>query len=341
MVTTIPFPPPLEATQPVLQEYAEVLRINAIALDEIGLLRGKAGVSLALFELAALFHDEALEQEATHYLETCLVARNDDLSFDTGWGGVAYATRYLLNTQLLEMDYGEVMGNIETRIVERMQQLSVQKNAPTALFEVCSYAPLFADRHHPAAHQLLTHCFDELFAHYSQVWHRWFSETKDFIDAPALAEWHHLVHLALSMDYSPSPDTLAYYRKCVKTHRTTETLLQQLRLERLRSSQTFARHPTPDLKRPLPYTEQHALLFPLHQQIALHLLAPSLRTALQPIWQSYLDLDVSVREQRLTTAFVGYSRYSWQNGSARLLLFWVWLYLPEGEHRHALAQMLS
>ena len=73
----------INSLRKVLYDYAFYLRINASALSSVGLYEGKAGIALALFEVADLLQNADIENYAVRLLEECLVTSVNDLSFKT------------------------------------------------------------------------------------------------------------------------------------------------------------------------------------------------------------------------------------------------------------------
>jgi hypothetical protein len=108
----------------ILLQYVDAVRLNAISVEAVGLAYGLAGISIALMEIAALIGDKKLENEAISLLQSCLTNHHVDLSFENGWGGILYATRYLIRTGLLEIDYGEVLGKQEALVAKHIHELS-------------------------------------------------------------------------------------------------------------------------------------------------------------------------------------------------------------------------
>lgn len=316
-----------------LHPYVEALRINAIATEASGLSHGLAGMSLALLETAALLHDEKLEDEACDLLQSCLATDGDDLSFDGGQGGILCVVRHLRHVGLLEIDYDDLLGRQERRIAAHVQRLCAATDDMKAHTEACTYALLYADRHDARLHRLLTGTFDRLFAHHAERWRSRAISTEAFADEAEEQGWHRLVHHALQFGYPAPAKHTADYRECVKNHRVKESAAEHCRIAALR-------HTAPDLKRPLRFTELHPSLASLETLIALYVLAPDLRKDLESRLFPLIFDPTDATPERLIPLLSRQPLCCFANGLARLLLFAVWLHLPKGKHRTALARLL-
>ncbi|EKX94517.1 hypothetical protein HMPREF9999_00020 [Alloprevotella sp. oral taxon 473 str. F0040] len=317
----------------ILLQYVDAIRLNATSTEAVGLAYGLAGISIALMETATLLGDKKLENEAISLLKSCLINHHVDLSFENGWGGILYATRYLIRTDLLEIDYGEVLGKQEALVAKHIHELSADTHNFKSHVEACSYALLYADQHNASCFQLLTNNFNQLFAHYAERWRKWYAEDKDFIDESELAQWHQLVHLAQQFNYRADATHLAFYQRCVKNHRIKESSLHHLRINCLRGKSI-------DLKRFIHYTERHALLSSLEDLISLYILSSSSRRELEALLFPLIFDHPEKRVEQLIPLLRQCPLCCLKNGLSRLLLFIVWLYLPEGQHRNVLSHCL-
>ena len=248
-------------------------------------------------------------------------------------GGILYATRYLIRTGLLEIDYDEVLGKQEALVAKHIHELSADTHNFKSHVEACSYALLYTDQHNASCSQLLTTNFDQLLAHYAERWHKWYVEDKDFIDESELAQWHQLVHLAQQFNYRADATHLAFYQKCVKNYRIKESSLHHLRINCLRGK--FI-----DLKRPIHYTERHTSLSSLEDLISLYILLPSSREELEAFLVPLIFEHPEEKAEQFIPLLTQCPLCCLKNGLSRLLLFIVWLCLPEGQHRNALTHLL-
>lgn len=97
-----------------INRLADYVLLNAYSLNSAGFYNGKAGLSLALFEVARLLHNEYLEEHAFELIQEALVAsRNSSYSFENGLSGVGYVFRYLINNNFLEADFEDFFGEQE------------------------------------------------------------------------------------------------------------------------------------------------------------------------------------------------------------------------------------
>ena len=102
----------------VMRKLAEYLVMNGYGLNSSGLYKGRAGISLALFETARLLQSEELEDAAYMLLEQALLTKTKDISFGNGLSGIAYALHFLIRHKFVEADFDDVFGEQMADIVE-------------------------------------------------------------------------------------------------------------------------------------------------------------------------------------------------------------------------------
>ena len=75
--------------------------LNACSINSSGLYNGKAGIALALFEVARYLQDEYIEEQAFDLLQEALVSKTEDISFENGLSGIGYVLLYLIENEWL------------------------------------------------------------------------------------------------------------------------------------------------------------------------------------------------------------------------------------------------
>lgn len=94
----------------------DFLLLNAYSMHAAGLMNGKAGVALALFEISRAYRDGRLEEHAFEVLQAALVDRSD-CSFVNGKAGVGYVLDYLIRYRFIEADYDELFKEQQGEIL--------------------------------------------------------------------------------------------------------------------------------------------------------------------------------------------------------------------------------
>lgn len=187
-----------------LRDLADYLLLNAHALSSSGLMQGRAGIALSLFETAALLHDAYLEEQAFELLRQALLTRTEQIDMSSGLGGIGYALLHVVRGKLLDADFEELFGN-QCRQIEEQMELKLHKAGyngfellDLALFwnaQERSMADLARNRLLAAAESRLEKWFDELVA----------TETRKLLVKTAiLSRWtHYLRVVAACVTYEP------------------------------------------------------------------------------------------------------------------------------------------
>lgn len=111
-----------ESVEYRLRALADYLLLNACALSSSGLMQGRAGIALSLFETADLLHDAYLEEQAFDLLRQALLTRTEQIDMPSGLGGIGYALLYVIKGRLLEADFEDLFGNRSHLIETQMNQ---------------------------------------------------------------------------------------------------------------------------------------------------------------------------------------------------------------------------
>lgn len=101
----------------MINRFKEFLLLNAYAVENTGLMYGKAGIALTLFELSRYCNDESLEKHGLSLLQEALIYNVTDYDYCNGKAGIAYAIHYLIKNDFLEADYMDLYGEKHEDIV--------------------------------------------------------------------------------------------------------------------------------------------------------------------------------------------------------------------------------
>lgn len=95
----------------IIQKLATYILLNAYSNNSSGLYNGRAGHSLALFEVSRFLHDEYLEDHAFELMQEALVCKSNDISFENGLSGIGYTLQYLIDNQFIDADFNIFFGD--------------------------------------------------------------------------------------------------------------------------------------------------------------------------------------------------------------------------------------
>lgn len=107
------------------RKLVESLLLSGYSLDNPGLMYGKAGVSLCLFEAARFFNDELIETHAFELFQESLAWDLKDYSFVSGKAGVSWALHYLIENRFIDPDYIELYDIEHRLIIEHLKEVNV------------------------------------------------------------------------------------------------------------------------------------------------------------------------------------------------------------------------
>lgn len=103
--------------------------LNACSINSSGLYNGKAGIALALFEVARYLQDEYIEEQAFDLLQEALVSKTEDISFENGLSGIGYVLLYLIENEFIDADFDELFGEQFEKILVDFEKLKENPNA--------------------------------------------------------------------------------------------------------------------------------------------------------------------------------------------------------------------
>lgn len=92
------------------KSFVNSVLLHGYSLDNIGLMYGKLGVSLSLFEYSRCFNDGLAEKHAFELLQETLVSSVKEYAFNRGGMGIAWSLIYLISNQYIEAEYQELYG---------------------------------------------------------------------------------------------------------------------------------------------------------------------------------------------------------------------------------------
>lgn len=113
----------MEINEALIKKAAEHVMLNSCSVSSSGLFKGKAGMSLALFEVARFLEDEYIEDQALQTLQESLLTKTNDPGFENGLSGIGYVLLYLTKNKLVEADFDELFGDKLQFIYEHADKL--------------------------------------------------------------------------------------------------------------------------------------------------------------------------------------------------------------------------
>lgn len=113
----------MEINEALIKKAAEHVMLNSCSVSSSGLFNGKAGMSLALFEVARFLEDEYIEDQALQTLQESLLTKTNDPGFENGLSGIGYVLLYLTKNKLVEADFDELFGDKLQFIYEHADKL--------------------------------------------------------------------------------------------------------------------------------------------------------------------------------------------------------------------------
>lgn len=121
----------------LINKVTDYVLLNAYSLNSSGLHNGKAGVSLALFEVARFMEDDYLENHAFELLQEALLYKGGDMSFNNGYSGISFVFHYLIDNNFVEADIDELFGEQEQKLELFAGDLISLASISTTTLSVC------------------------------------------------------------------------------------------------------------------------------------------------------------------------------------------------------------
>ena len=306
-------PPLLVIPDATILEYINYLLLNISSVEDTGLALGKAGICLALFEVADLLKLEDLKKKATRLLEECLLLSSPNLSFKTGWAGIIYAVRYLQHRHLIEIEFEEIFHEYEVALVARMTGL-IQQNEREVLLEAVSLGIPFADGHNPEGEKLLKIVLEKCFIYYNQLWKEIVEgNSQTYLKVSLLQkEFYHLIYMSCICKVSVPASHFAFYMKACQQSYIAMSTLERCRFNFLRQKQ----QEDEDIR----MIELLPQLTNLRNLISLWVHYENKPKQLISVIEPLLTTNLKKREEAFSLLTTDSPRISFENGVARLLL---------------------
>lgn len=107
-----------------LQAIANILLVNNQLVKEYGLLAGKMGVCLYLYEYARFIKSVEYTNYADDLLDEIInnITEVNRVDFSSGLPGIAFGINYLLTNKLVEGDSEEILGEIDNKIYQSLNE---------------------------------------------------------------------------------------------------------------------------------------------------------------------------------------------------------------------------
>lgn len=304
---------PLNIPDTTILEYTNYLLLNACAVEDTGFALGKAGISLALFEVADLLKQKNLKEKATRLLEECILLTPQTLSFKTGWAGIIYVVRYLQHRGLLEIEFEEIFHEHEVALLSSIKNL-IQQGEKENLLEAVSLAIPFADGHHPEGEMLLKMAVEKCLQRYSQLWKEIAEgNPQTFLKVSLIQkEFCHLIYMLCLCRLPASTPHFTYYIKACNEGYIAMSTLERCRFDffrkRLRNNS-------------ISITEVLPQLTDLRDLISLWVHCGSNSEQILSAIEPLLTKDLKKREENFSLLTTNSPKFSFENGNTRFLLF--------------------
>lgn len=102
----------------MIKEITDYILLNAFSVDSSGLYNGKAGLSLALFQVSRVFGSREIEDYAFDLLQESLLTKCKGIMFEKGLSGIGYVLLYLLNNKYIEGDFFDLFADNHMKIID-------------------------------------------------------------------------------------------------------------------------------------------------------------------------------------------------------------------------------
>lgn len=117
----------------MLEKYNSLIQfllLHSYSLTRPGLLYGKSGISLCLFEASRFLKNEKLEEYGLELLQEAIAWNIKDYSFQNGKAGIAWVILYLIENEYIDADLQELYGDEIDEIIKyirncRKEQINI------------------------------------------------------------------------------------------------------------------------------------------------------------------------------------------------------------------------
>lgn len=99
------------------------IMLHGSVLNNFGLMHGKMGCSLALYEFSQCFNNELAEKYAFELLQEVLAIPMKNNTFVEGKMGIAWSLIHLIKREYIDADYLELYGQEHKEIIDFIKQL--------------------------------------------------------------------------------------------------------------------------------------------------------------------------------------------------------------------------
>lgn len=106
-----------------LKSFVSFILLHSSVLNNFGLMHGKMGCSLALYEFSRYYNSELAEKYAFELLQEVLTFPMKSNTFDEGKMGIAWSLIYLIKKEYIEADYLELYGQEHEELIAFIKQL--------------------------------------------------------------------------------------------------------------------------------------------------------------------------------------------------------------------------
>ena len=97
--------------------------LHSYSLTNSGLMFGKSGIALCLFEAARFFEYEKLEEYGLELLQEAIAWETSDYSFQNGKAGIICVAEYLIKNEFIDADLRELCGEEINEIIYYIKRL--------------------------------------------------------------------------------------------------------------------------------------------------------------------------------------------------------------------------
>lgn len=104
------------------KKLTDFILLNGYSCNASGLYYGKAGIALALFELARFYKSDYLEHHAFEILQESLLTKTQNIDFANGLSGIGYSLQYLIRQNYIDTNYNELFGDQHRKIIQTISR---------------------------------------------------------------------------------------------------------------------------------------------------------------------------------------------------------------------------